>query len=93
MSLFLPALERIWTSVRSTWTQPPNLTISQWGDKNYVLPEEHGGGKWKTKPFQIGIADAMCDPEEERVTVMKSMRVGYTKIVDLAIGYYMEADP
>ncbi|WP_369678259.1 phage terminase large subunit family protein, partial [Enterococcus faecium] len=41
----------------------------------------------------IGIADAMCDPEEERVTVMKSMRVGYTKIVDLAIGYYMEADP
>ncbi|WP_369669625.1 phage terminase large subunit family protein, partial [Enterococcus faecium] len=84
MSLFLPALERIWTSVRSTWTPPPNLTISQWGDKNYVLPEEHGGGKWKTKPFQIGIADAMCDPEEERVTVMKSMRVGYTKIVDLA---------
>lgn len=35
----------------------------------------------------------MCDPEEERVTVMKSMRVGYTKIVDLAIGYYMDADP
>lgn len=77
----------------STWTPPPNLTISEWGDQNYVLPEEHGGGKWKTKPFQVGIADAMCDPEEERVTVMKSMRVGYTKIVDLAIGYYMDADP
>ncbi len=35
----------------------------------------------------------MSDPEEERITVMKSMRVGYTKLVDLAIGYYMAADP
>ena len=72
---------------------PPKSTISEFGDQHYVLPPEHGGGKWKTKSFQKGIADAMCDPEEERTTVMKGMRVGYTKIVNLAIMYYVAADP
>ncbi|WP_337843560.1 terminase gpA endonuclease subunit [Rheinheimera sp.] len=79
--------------MQAIWAPPPDLTIAQWGDEYYVLPLEHGGGQWTTKNFQRGILDAMCDPDEERVTVKKSMRVGYTKMVDLVIGYHMDADP
>ncbi len=35
----------------------------------------------------------MCDSDEERISVQKSMRVGYTKMVNLVIGYHMAADP
>jgi phage terminase large subunit GpA-like protein len=38
--------------------------------------------------------DAITDPRIERVTVMKSSRVGYTKAcVNSAIGYYIHHDP
>lgn len=69
------------------------MTISEFGDKHYELPPEHGGGKWRTKEFQKLIADSMSDPEEERITVKKGMRVGYTKLINLAVCYYIAADP
>ena len=69
------------------------MTISQWGDKYYKLPEEHGGGDWRTKPIQKGIADAMCAAHLERITVKKSMRVGYTKLLNLVVAYHIHADP
>ena len=37
--------------------------------------------------------DAISDPGVEQVTVMKSARVGYTKILDATVGYYMHMDP
>lgn len=37
--------------------------------------------------------DAITDPGIEKISVMKSARVGYTKILDHAIGYYLEYDP
>jgi len=37
--------------------------------------------------------DAVTDPEVERVTVIKAARVGYTKILDHVIGYYIHQDP
>src|SRR5690606_24925808 len=36
---------------------------------------------------------AITDPSVERVSLMKSARVGYTKIIDATIGYYMDHDP
>lgn len=37
--------------------------------------------------------DAITDPDTEKISVIKSARVGYTKILDHAIGYYLEYDP
>lgn len=37
--------------------------------------------------------DAMSDPLIERVTLMKASRLGYTKMLDHLIGYYVHQDP
>jgi len=37
--------------------------------------------------------DAITDPSVERVTVMKAARVGYTKIINNTIAYYVAEDP
>jgi len=50
-------------------------------------------GKWKTLHYQRGIMDAITDPAVTRVTMMKSARIGYTKIINNAIGYYIHQDP
>lgn len=37
--------------------------------------------------------DAITDPSVTQVSVMKSARVGYTKILDHVVGYYLAQDP
>jgi len=63
---------------------PKKLTLSQWADKNAYLSAESSaeGGRWRTLPYQKGIMDAITDPNVEQVTVMKSARVGYSKILN-----------
>jgi phage terminase large subunit GpA-like protein len=56
-----------------------------------MSPEK--GGKWRTLPYQVGIMDALDDPEIERVTVCKSARVGYTQIVVAYVLKTMHHDP
>lgn len=78
-----------------TWQPPPELTLSQWADEKFYLSPESSAepGKWRTYPYQRGPMDAMTDPRIERVTFRKSARVGYTKMVNIAIGYHIEQDP
>src|SRR5688572_20710431 len=60
-----------------------------------MLPAETSAepGKWRPHSFQIDIMDAITDPAVERVTIMKSRRIGYTRILCHAIGYSIHADP
>ncbi|KAH0438447.1 hypothetical protein KCU90_g3523, partial [Aureobasidium melanogenum] len=37
--------------------------------------------------------DAVTDPSVEKISVMKSARVGYTKLMDHAVGYFIHQDP
>lgn len=37
--------------------------------------------------------DAVTDPAVERITIMKSARVGYTRILDHVVGYFIHQDP
>jgi terminase, large subunit len=82
-------------AVKLAWLPPPKLTLSQWADSNAFLSSESSAepGKWHTLPYQKGIMDAFTDPEIERITVMKSARVGYTKIINNAIAYHIHHDP
>ncbi|MEJ2641562.1 MAG: phage terminase large subunit family protein, partial [Desulfosarcinaceae bacterium] len=50
-------------------------------------------GKWRTRSYQRGIMDAITEGAYERVTVKKSARVGYTKIINAGIGYHIHHDP
>ncbi|MGZ6477669.1 MAG: phage terminase large subunit family protein [Bdellovibrionales bacterium] len=76
--------------------QPPKkMTLSEWADDKFYLSAESSAeaGRWHTLPYQKGIMDAITDPAIEQVSVQKSARVGYTKIMNAAIGYYIDQDP
>jgi phage terminase large subunit GpA-like protein len=78
----------------AAWRPPPRLSLADWADKNFVLPlGDANAGRWRTIPYQRGIMDAITDPAIERISVMKSARVGWTKIMDIATGYFIHHDP
>lgn len=74
---------------------PPKLSLSEWAAQYAVLSAETSAqtGKFEAFAYQVGIMDAFTDPSVEKISVMKSARVGYTKILDHAIGYYLHQDP
>lgn len=74
---------------------PPKLSLSAWADEHFYLSAESAAepGRWRSLPYQRGILDAITDPAIERVSVMKSARVGYTKCINAAIAYHMAQDP
>lgn len=74
---------------------PEKLTLSEWADRFAYLSVESSaeGGRWHTLPYQKGIMDAITDPKLEQITVMKSARVGYSKILNHTIAYHIHQDP
>jgi len=74
---------------------PPKLTLSQWAAEHARLSGETSAqtGRFHAFPYQNGIMDAITDPTVEMVTVQKSARVGYTKIMDHAAGFFIHQDP
>jgi terminase, large subunit len=74
---------------------PPKLSLSEWADRYaYLSPETSAGaGKFSAFAYQRGIMDAFTDPSVHVISVMKSARVGWTKCLDHAVGYYIHQDP
>jgi len=60
---------------------PPKLALSIWIEANIALPEGTSAlpGPVRLWPYQRGIADAISDPEVERVTLVKAARLGFTR--------------
>lgn len=76
--------------------RPPELlSLSEWANKHAVLSKETSAqtGRFRSFAYQDGIMDAITDPAVTQVSVMKSARVGYTKILDHVVGYYLSHDP
>ncbi|WP_299377276.1 phage terminase large subunit family protein, partial [uncultured Kiloniella sp.] len=67
----------------------------EWADRYAYLSPENSAepGKWQTLGYQKGMMNAVTDPRNEKVTFKKSARVGYTKIIDHAIGFYADQEP
>ena len=74
---------------------PKKLSLSEWADEYAYLSAESSaeGGRWHTLPYQKAMMDAITDPNIEQVTVMKSARVGYSKILNHIIAYHIHQDP
>jgi phage terminase large subunit GpA-like protein len=91
----MEALDRIEEGFLEAFRPPAKLSLSQWADQYAVLSAESSAeaGRWKTLPYQREIMDAFTDPAIEQISVIKSARVGYTKILNHAIGYHIHQDP
>lgn len=77
------------------FTPPPKLKLSDWIEKELKLPEGVSAlpGRVRLWPYQRGIADAISDPEIERITVVKPVRVGYTTLLTSTIASYVANEP
>ena len=82
-------------NTRKAIRPPEPLRLSQWANKYAMLSKETSSqsGRFRSFRYQDGIMDAFTDPTVEEISVMKSARVGYTKILDHVIGYYIAHDP
>ena len=80
---------------RSNLKPPPKLTLAEWAERYAVLSRETSAqtGRFRAFGYQRGMLDAVTDPTVEKISVMKSARVGYTKLMDHAVGYFLHLDP
>lgn len=67
--------------------RPEPQTAVEWADANYYLPKEsaYQEGRWETLPFQRAIMNAMGSDYIREVNVVKSARVGYSKMLLTAV--------
>ena len=91
----MASINAIATTALLAFKPPEKLTLSEWADRFAYLSVESSaeGGRWHTLPYQKGIMDAITDPKLEQITVMKSARVGYSKILNHTIAYHIHQDP
>jgi len=66
------------------------VRASVWADDHFELSKEssYTEQKWKCWPFQRAILDCMGHDDIESVTLRKSARVGYSKMLLAAVGYF-----
>ncbi|EHY1711159.1 phage terminase large subunit family protein [Escherichia coli] len=71
---------------------PVPLTTVQWADQHYYLPKEssYTPGQWETLPFQVAIMNSMGHDRIRTVNLIKSARVGYTKMLLGVEAYFIE---
>jgi len=68
------------------------MRLSRWANKHFYLSAESSyvEKRWEAYPFQTGILDMMGHDGIEDFDFMKSARVGYTKMLMAATGYFAQ---
>lgn len=76
----------------STVRIPAPLTLSQWADEHFYLSSESSAieGPWETLPFQRDVMDCISNDDIRIIDWLKCARIGYTKILMAAAGYFVE---
>lgn len=71
-------------------TALPPMRLSEWAQKNFYLSEESSyvSGSWNAYSYQNFILDAFGSDDVEEVSVKKSARTGYTKMLLAASAFF-----
>jgi len=88
----LAALDQAARRGLSSLRIPPPLRMSQWAEEHFYLSAESSyvEAKWSSYPYQRAIMDCIGHDDIEVIDWRKSARQGYTKILLIAIGYFIE---
>ena len=72
--------------------RPEPMSLSEWAAENFYLSAESSyvQGSWEAFPFQLAILDAISNDDIREVWFPKSARVGATKMMLAAVGYFAE---
>lgn len=88
----LAAVERSLTRGLSAFGVADPVAFPVWAEDNFYLSAESSyvEQQWKAWPFQRGIMAAIGNDAIQEVDFMKSARVGWTKMLLAAIGYFAQ---
>lgn len=77
--------------LRALYKEAP-LTAVEWADEHFYLSSEssYQEGKWETAPFQVAILNSMGNDLIRVINLIKSARVGYTKMLMANVGYKIQ---
>ena len=91
----METIERIRREALKALIPPPKIPLGPWIEKHMRLPDSvaESSGKIQLWTPQVGIAEAISDPEIERVTLVKGIRVGFTTLLTGMIASYVANDP
>jgi phage terminase large subunit GpA-like protein len=72
--------------------RPVPMTAVEWANEFYYLPKEssYQEGRWETMPFQVAIMNAMGSDDIREVNLIKSARVGYSKMLLAVVAYFIQ---
>lgn len=90
-----PRFTQLRREALSAFRPPPKLALSEWIEGHVFLPSSIAAqpGRMRLWPPQREIADSIGDDTVERVTVLKSARVGATQLMVGALGHFVQNDP
>jgi phage terminase large subunit GpA-like protein len=71
---------------------PEPIGLPDWANRHFYLSAESSQAqkRWESYPYQVGMLHVMGDDHIEEVTIRKSARVGYTKMLLAAIAYFAQ---
>ena len=74
---------------------PPVLSLSQWAADYARLPAGSNAmpGKFTALPYQVEWMDVVTDPSVRQISIMKSAKIGFTRVLCHALGYFIHQDP
>jgi len=72
--------------------RPLPTTLSDWADANFFMSAESSyvEGVWRTRPFQRVPMNLMGNDQVQELDLLKSARVGYTKMIMASVAYQIE---
>ena len=74
---------------------PPKLSMSEWAEEHFRLPERSSAqpGRFRLWRYQRDWLDVIGDDVTQRVTLLKSARIGFTKCLMACIGGFAANKP
>lgn len=91
----METIERVRSNALRALMPPPSIPLADWIEQNIYFPATVSAlpGRVRLWSYQRGICEAIDDPSVERVTVIKSARVGYTSLLTGALASYVANSP
>jgi phage terminase large subunit GpA-like protein len=88
-------LEALLVGAVEAWRPAKRQQLADWADSHFYLSAESAAeaGKWHTLPYQREPLNCFTDPDVESIAFLKSARIGYTKMLDVATAYFIACDP
>ena len=88
----LPALDKHLGRGLGAFGVPEPMTLAEWAEKHFYLSAESSYVEqaWTPWSFQRAIMACISNDDIREVILRKSARVGYTKIILAAIGYFAQ---